>query len=128
MEGCEINTVWTWNAIGKQSGAWGLAADAPEAKKGFLMNHLITELLPEKSGVKLTNSDPITGQAAWYDLRVNIRPATEQESGESAPQFSAIHSKGVSPSQPRNSEEPLNYQSHKAVNMNRSLADILGRK
>ena len=35
MEGCEPNTVWTWNAIGKQAGAWGLDADAPEATDGF---------------------------------------------------------------------------------------------
>ena len=26
MEGVEANTVWTWNAIGKQAGAWGLDA------------------------------------------------------------------------------------------------------
>ena len=36
------DTVWTWNAIGKRSGAWGLSPDAPEAKKGFLLNHLIS--------------------------------------------------------------------------------------
>ena len=31
MEGVEPSTVWTWNAVGKQPGAWGLAHDAPEA-------------------------------------------------------------------------------------------------
>ena len=45
-EAVEPGTVWTWNAIGKASGAWGLDGDANEAKKGFLLNHLISEELP----------------------------------------------------------------------------------
>ncbi|MEL6736695.1 MAG: hypothetical protein AAFO98_12640, partial [Pseudomonadota bacterium] len=54
--------------------------DAPEATKGFLLNHLINELLPpKKDGYRWANSDPITGQAAWYDLRVNIERAPEGE-------------------------------------------------
>ena len=70
------NTIWTWNAIGKRKGAWALDADAPEATKGFLLNHLIHELLPPKGdGMRWSNSDPITGQAAWYDLRVRIEKA-----------------------------------------------------
>ncbi len=67
------NTVWTWNAIGKRKGAWALDNDAPEATKGFLLNHLIHELMPPKGdGLRWANSDPITGQAAWFDLRVRI--------------------------------------------------------
>ncbi|MEP7327955.1 MAG: molybdopterin oxidoreductase family protein [Betaproteobacteria bacterium] len=83
MEGVEPNTVWTWNAIGKQSGAWGLAPDAPEATSGFLLNHLIAEHLPGStpSGRRLTNSDPITGQAAWFDLRVRITRCVDGEEG-----------------------------------------------
>ena len=50
MEGTQEDTIWTWNAIGKQKGAWGLKEDASEATKGFLLNHLISELLPEKAG------------------------------------------------------------------------------
>ncbi len=77
------DTIWTWNAIGKRKGAWALDNDAPEAGKGFLMNHLIHELLPPKGdGLRWSNSDPITGQAAWYDLRVRIEkaePATMSE-------------------------------------------------
>jgi anaerobic selenocysteine-containing dehydrogenase len=66
-------TVWTWNAIGKRKGAWALSPDAPEATKGFLLNHLIHELLPERGdGHRWANSDPVTGQAAWFDLRVRI--------------------------------------------------------
>jgi len=82
MEGVEPSTVWTYNAIGKQRGAWGLDAKAPEATGGFLMNHLIGELLPQAAGQDAhPNADPITGQAAWYDLRVNITPAAVGETG-----------------------------------------------
>ncbi|MCV2864892.1 molybdopterin oxidoreductase family protein [Defluviimonas sp. WL0075] len=67
------DTVWTWNAIGKRKGAWALDPAAPEATKGFLLNHLISELLPDRGdGYRWSNSDPITGQAAWFDLRVRI--------------------------------------------------------
>ena len=87
MEGVEQNTVWTWNAIGKRSGAWNLSPDAPEAKKGFLLNHVISELLPPKeNGHRYSNSDPVTGQAAWYDLRVRIEKA-EPEDEVTQPQF-----------------------------------------
>ncbi len=67
------NTIWTWNAIGKRQGTWALSNDAPEAREGFLLNHLIHELLPARGdGLRWANSDPITGQAAWFDLRVRI--------------------------------------------------------
>ncbi|UWQ04729.1 molybdopterin oxidoreductase family protein [Aliiroseovarius crassostreae] len=70
------NTVWTWNAIGKRKGAWALDENAPEAREGFLLNHLIHELQPPKGdGMRWANSDPVTGQAAWFDLRVKIRKA-----------------------------------------------------
>ncbi|WP_213684400.1 molybdopterin oxidoreductase family protein [Roseicyclus sp.] len=73
MAALNPNTVWTWNAIGKRKGAWALDPAAPEATKGFLLNHLIHELLPPKGdGHRWSNSDPITGQAAWFDLRVRI--------------------------------------------------------
>ena len=87
MEAVNTKTMWTWNAIGKRSGAWNLDPDAPEAKKGFLLNHLIHELLPPKGdGMRWSNSDPVTGQAAWFDLRVNIEKAADQ-SGPTEPQF-----------------------------------------
>jgi anaerobic selenocysteine-containing dehydrogenase len=82
MEGCEENTVWTWNAIGKARGAWGLSVDANESNDGFLLNHLISEHLPARPDEPpISNSDPITGQAAWYDLKVRIRPAAVDEQG-----------------------------------------------
>ncbi|MFQ5438199.1 MAG: molybdopterin oxidoreductase family protein [Paracoccaceae bacterium] len=94
MDGLNANTVWTWNAIGKRAGAWALAEDAPEAERGFLLNHLIDELLPARAGgQRWTNSDPITGQAAWFDLRVRIDkapPGTVQSAPHVPPQKSPV--------------------------------------
>ena len=75
MEGVNRDTVWTWNAIGKRAGAWALSTDAPESTKGFLLNQVITEFLPEQGGARHANADPVTGQAAWYDLKVRIEKA-----------------------------------------------------
>ena len=76
MDALNPKTLWTWNAIGKRKGAWALDETAPEATRGFLLNHLIHELLPPKGdGLRWANSDPVTGQAAWYDLRVRIEKA-----------------------------------------------------
>ena len=91
MAALNENTVWTWNAIGKRKGAWALDPDAPEATKGFLLNHLIHELLPEKGdGQRWSNSDPVTGQAAWFDLRVKIEKAPAPK--EAQPAFGPIKS------------------------------------
>ena len=87
-EAVEPGTVWTWNAIGKAAGAWNLDKDANESQQGFLLNHLISEELPAcEAGKHLSNSDPITGQAAWYDVRVRIYPAQANEPKQSYPQF-----------------------------------------
>jgi len=75
VDGVNPGTVWTWNAIGKRAGAWGLAPDAPEARRGFLLNTAISELLPAHLPEERLNADPITGQAAWYDLRVRLERA-----------------------------------------------------
>jgi hypothetical protein len=87
----EPGTVWTWNAIGKAAGAWNLAPDANESRQGFLLNHLIREELPMQGGAggTVSNSDPITGQAAWYDVRVRIYPAQADEPGATWPQAAA---------------------------------------
>ncbi len=91
MEGVNDQTVWTWNAIGKRSGSWNLEKDAPEAKKGFLMNHLISELLPDQgSGYRYAVADPVTGQAAWYDLRVSMRKAEANDQAVTEPQFESL--------------------------------------
>jgi anaerobic selenocysteine-containing dehydrogenase len=83
--GVNPDTVWTWNAVGKRDGAWNLEPAAPEAAESFLLNHLIAELLPDG---RLSNSDPVTGQAAWYDLRVRLRRI--EGAGETAPRFEPL--------------------------------------
>jgi sulfite dehydrogenase (quinone) subunit SoeA len=93
-EAVEPGTVWTWNAIGKADGAWQLAPGADEARKGFLLNHLITEELPfdggEHGANTISNSDPVTGQAGWYDVRVRIRPAAADEAEQTFPQVATM--------------------------------------
>ncbi|UHQ20277.1 molybdopterin oxidoreductase family protein [Lysobacter sp. KIS68-7] len=91
------DTVWSWNAIGKRRGAWRLAKDAPESTKGFLLNHLISDVTPKG---EYANADPITGQAAWFDLRVRIRKSAQE--GESAPQFAPLAYREAN-------EQPLRY-------------------
>jgi anaerobic selenocysteine-containing dehydrogenase len=88
-ESVEPGTVWTWNAIGKSRGAWKLPDDADESRKGFLLNHLISDELPavlDADGAVLTgriaNADPVTGQAAWFDVRVRIFPAKEGDADD----------------------------------------------
>jgi sulfite dehydrogenase (quinone) subunit SoeA len=92
MAALNANTVWTWNAIGKRKGAWALETDAPEASVGFLLNHLISELLPDR-GHRLSNSDPVTGQAAWFDQRVQLErvPAADRPKDRgTAPAFPVL--------------------------------------
>ncbi|ABK44309.1 molybdopterin oxidoreductase [Magnetococcus marinus MC-1] len=89
-EAVEPGTVWTWNAIGKSAGAWGLSKDAYESKRGFLLNHVISEELPaHEAGEHVSNSDPVTGQAAWFDVRVKITKAEDCEP-VSQPQFTPM--------------------------------------
>jgi anaerobic selenocysteine-containing dehydrogenase len=117
-EAVEPGTVWTWNAIGKAAGAWHLAPDANESQRGFLLNHLIREELPVAGGgtctvagppqdgaapprgagaagtvgATISNSDPITGQAAWYDVRVRIYAAAADEPQQTWPQVAPVTS------------------------------------
>jgi sulfite dehydrogenase (quinone) subunit SoeA len=79
------DTVWTWNVIGRRRGAWRLARDAPESNEGFLLNHLISDRLPDTA---YANADPVTGQAAWFDLRVAVRPAAAGRGMQ--PQFAPL--------------------------------------
>ena len=89
MAALNENTVWTWNAIGKRKAAWALDEGASEANEGFLMNHLISELLPENGdGMRYSNSDPVTGQAAWFDLRVRVENVGPKDHAE--PVFPAV--------------------------------------
>jgi len=90
-EALEPGTVWTWNSIGKASGTWNLTPDANESKQGFLLNHIISEELPEHdAGKHVSNSDPVTGQAGWYDVRVRIYKTEEDEPEVTSPQFDTV--------------------------------------
>ncbi len=91
-EAVDPGTVWTWNAIGKAESAWHLDPNADESKKGFLLNHLITEEIPLVNNVgtfRVSNSDPITGQAGWYDVRVKVSPAGSAEEADTWPKARA---------------------------------------
>jgi anaerobic selenocysteine-containing dehydrogenase len=85
------DTVWSWNAIGKRKRAWTLAQGAPESNQGFLLNHLISDITPRGD---YANADPVTGQAAWFDLRVSIRKAdvgaVDGDHTQSQPQFAPL--------------------------------------
>ena len=117
MKGVNSKTVWTWNAIGKRKGAWNLDEDSKEFTEGFLLNHLIDDCLPaNEHDYKYSNSDPVTGQAAWFDVRVKIEKAPPEEQGPDAvsePQFDAVKLPPTMPERPsvlgyaaRNNSEP----------------------
>ncbi|MDY7547705.1 molybdopterin oxidoreductase family protein [Glaciimonas sp. CA11.2] len=90
-EAVEPGTVWTWNAIGKAAGSWHLGPNANESRKGFLLNHLLSEELPpDQGGHVFSNSDPVTGQAGWYDVKVRIYKAGPEEPKETSPQFPIV--------------------------------------
>jgi sulfite dehydrogenase (quinone) subunit SoeA len=96
--------VWSWNAIGKRKRAWTLSRDAPESNQGFLLNHLISDITPRGD---YANADPVTGQAAWFDLRVSIRKLDAgadagDDDRQSEPQFAPL-------AFPEASEAPLRY-------------------
>jgi sulfite dehydrogenase (quinone) subunit SoeA len=100
MDGVNPHTVWTWNAIGKRAGAWNLEPQATESRRGFLLNHIISETLPQPpAGRQYGNSDPITGQAAWYDLRVRIEKVKAGD-GLTEPQFAPLPSPPHLPERP----------------------------
>lgn len=92
------DTVWSWNAIGKRRGTWKLDKDAPEGTRGFLLNHLISDRTPRGD---YANADPVTGQAAWFDLRVAVRKVVAAD-GLVQPQFAPVHGDPAS-------ESPLRY-------------------
>jgi anaerobic selenocysteine-containing dehydrogenase len=85
VDGVNPDTVWTWNAIGKRRGSWGLKDDAGESNRGFLLNHIIGD--KQAGAERYSNSDPVTGQAAWFDLRVRIERCAPEEAGFTEPQF-----------------------------------------
>ena len=54
-------------------------------------SNLISDELPVAgSDRRLSNSDPITGQAGWYDVRVRIAAAASDESATTFPTFDLV--------------------------------------
>jgi len=52
---------------------------------------VISELLPPREGGhRYSNSDPVTGQAAWFDLRVKVSKCLPHEAGETEPFFEPV--------------------------------------
>jgi anaerobic selenocysteine-containing dehydrogenase len=93
VDGVNADTVWTWNAIAKRRGAWMLDSDSPESERAFMFNHVISEHLPaDAHDRRRLNADPITGQAAWFDLRVRLRKCAPHEWGSAEPRLAAIAS------------------------------------
>ena len=124
IEGTQPDTVWTWNAIAKRPGTWGLDEDAPESRHGFLMNHLISERLPTPDGARVyANADPVTGQAAWYDLRVRVRKAGAHEAGA----WPVPDPAGALPDEPA-APPLLRHHTHAPVNLRRAILDTLLRR
>ena len=105
MKGVNPKTIWTWNAIGKRTGAWNLDDNAKEFTEGFLINHLIDDLLPaDEYDYNYSNSDPITGQAAWFDVRVKIEKAPNEDQNintVSQPQFNKFELPPTMPDRPK---------------------------
>ena len=78
------------------------------------MNHLIDELLPEREGgYRYANADPVTGQAAWYDLRVRVERAPPAEAGLSAPQFAPLRPPAGLPARPAISRYGLEFRARR---------------
>jgi hypothetical protein len=93
MDALNGTTLWTWNAIGKRKGAWALDKDAPEATRGLPAQPPDRRVAAAQGRrPRWANSDPITGQAAWFDLRVSIRRDPDQANGQSLPDAGAQNS------------------------------------
>lgn len=77
MEGVNDRTVWTWHAVDKRKRfRQSPPASDQGSKTNLSFNLLIDELLPaQPGGHRYALADPVTGQAAWYDLRVRVEPA-----------------------------------------------------
>ena len=141
MDGTRADTIWTWNAIAKNTGGangvWGLAKNASEGVESFLMNHLIPERLAASGNQpEVNNSDPITGQAAWYDLRVSITKMTKAEVATHLRPITqkreSTRQSNQSGNQPGNqhsgNQKLLRYTTHKPIHLTRPVRDVLTRK
>lgn len=92
----EPSTVWTWNAIAKGPGSWGLDPSAPEATRAVLINHIIPDTIPLEPEGLWYNNDPITGQAGWYDVRVKVYASDVHEVWPKIEPRTPMNSNGIS--------------------------------
>ena len=91
MAGVNPDTCWTWNAIGKRAGAWNLTPGGARGDEGLPAQPPDRRAAARRrAGYRYANADPVTGQAAWYDLRVRLEKAREAEAGVSVPQLPAL--------------------------------------
>ena len=51
---------------------------------------MISELLPDRGGYRYANADPVTGQAAWFDLRVRIEKAEPDDAQQTEPAMAEL--------------------------------------
>lgn len=58
---------------------------SPVDHQRIFLNRLIEDLLPERVGYRYANADPVTGQAAWYDLTVKVTRDENQRAPRKAP-------------------------------------------
>ena len=75
--------------IAKQ-GASFLKFSVPNVAKMMPPTTHLTDLITDELPGSHSNSDPVTGQAGWYDVRVRIRKADAGEPAESAPAFAVL--------------------------------------
>jgi hypothetical protein len=84
MDALNPHTVWTWNAIGKRRGAWALDRGRARGRAGVPAQPPDPRAsAAQRRRAALVEFGPVTGQAAWYDLRVRIEKAPE--GGPTAP-------------------------------------------
>lgn len=82
MDGVHSRTVWTWRGGARSAGQ---SQGPPASQSSF--NLLIDDRLPEQdSEHQYASADPLTGQTAWFDLRVRLEPAEPDEEALPAPQ------------------------------------------
>ena len=77
------------NAFDPAQGVGGWFRMGNRANEGTAEMTVCLYLPPSADGEHLSNSDPVTGQAGWYDVRVKIYPAADDEPEETYPQFKA---------------------------------------
>ena len=69
---------------------YNVRAFTSAAQGCFFFHFSSEELPPHAAGDHISNSDPVTGQAGWFDVRVRIYPAEAGEPQQTSPQFAPL--------------------------------------